>query len=758
MNSKSIRRILAATLAAALCMPAAASAVSVQDVTAQSIPSFTITGTGCGHGIGMSQYGAYGAAKAGKTYDWILEHYFQDTSISTKSIDWIYVNVDCAYRPGRTYAGRSSFTVKSVGSALKVWLTSTKDGLITLSADTFYTFTRSGGSIVVKTTGGTQVGRLAGTVWLGPAGGSNLLEFKDKTTSTDGAYHAPAADGTPTNGWVDVRYRGQVWLDLVGTSRLSAVNRLSMEQYLYGVVPREMPSSWGNSDIGYEALKAQAVAARSYAYPASTKGTSGVLACTTYSQVYKGHSRVSGGDVLMHEATSTNIAVDATNSKLVMYGTTTVVQTFFFSQDGGHTANIEDVWTGADPKPYYTGVSDPYEALASPGYCPWPSSKQVTLTGLTLAAKLASLDGVPVGAVTSVYVTGVTVERADSGYARYVTFKFSNGASAKITGDSVRSKLGLLSTAFYFSGFPVSRIYGTDRYATAVKVSEQAFADTAPVVVLASGKDYADALSGAGLAGAKKGALLLTDPDSLSAVVKARLEVLKPTTVYLLGGLKVSKAVTDALPGVEILSLTGDDRYETALLAAKAAYPSSAPAGVMLVSGTSWADGVSASALAYAKGYPVLLTPGDVLGDDAKSFLSTMKPATTIMVGGTAVLKDAVATQAGTATGKVPVRRWGSDRYRTAASVAEYGISNATFTLSDIYLATGMSYADALAGGTLAGKLGKPLLLTGTNSVPDGTSAFLAAHRTVISELHLFGGTVAISEAGATALDSVMMK
>jgi len=137
---------------------------------------------------------------------------------------------------------------------------------------------------------------------------------------------------------------------------------VTLKHYLYGVVPRESPASWKP-----EALKAQAVVAHSYAKAEVDPDDDGVrnsasaLYCTTSDQVYGGHSRLSQGVVVPHEQVSTNAAVDATLGKLVKYGTT-IVQTFFFSASGGHTANIEDSWSYSTPRPYYTGVDDPYEA------------------------------------------------------------------------------------------------------------------------------------------------------------------------------------------------------------------------------------------------------------------------------------------------------------------------------------------------------------------------------------------------------------
>lgn len=137
-------------------------------------------------------------------------------------------------------------------------------------------------------------------------------------------------------------YRGSA--DITSqTNKLQVVNILDMEDYLKGVVPNEMPSSWPK-----EALKAQAIAARSYAE--KTKGT---LTTNPNTQVYGGYSS---------EKAATNQAVDETKGLYVKYNGQ-VIQAFFHSTSGGKTANVGDVWNSNQSLfPYLASVSDPYES------------------------------------------------------------------------------------------------------------------------------------------------------------------------------------------------------------------------------------------------------------------------------------------------------------------------------------------------------------------------------------------------------------
>ncbi|MCG1021569.1 SpoIID/LytB domain-containing protein [Sutcliffiella horikoshii] len=122
------------------------------------------------------------------------------------------------------------------------------------------------------------------------------------------------------------------------------INKLDMQSYLKGVLPNEMPASFH-----LEALKAQAVAARSYAY---VKNARGPLSNTTSSQVYRGYTS---------ENSRTNQAVDETDKKVVRYNNN-VIETFFFSTSGGRTANVGDVWNSNQSSfPYLVTVEDAFE-------------------------------------------------------------------------------------------------------------------------------------------------------------------------------------------------------------------------------------------------------------------------------------------------------------------------------------------------------------------------------------------------------------
>lgn len=142
------------------------------------------------------------------------------------------------------------------------------------------------------------------------------------------------------------KFRGNLKYSLSSTSTPypQLINVVGMQDYLKGVVPNEMSASWNK-----QALKAQAVAARSYAYVKSQKG---VLSKTTSSQVYNGY---------VSEDSRSNAAVDETNELYVKYNNR-VIETFFSSTSGGQTANVGDVWNSNQTSfPYLVSREDKYE-------------------------------------------------------------------------------------------------------------------------------------------------------------------------------------------------------------------------------------------------------------------------------------------------------------------------------------------------------------------------------------------------------------
>jgi stage II sporulation protein D len=241
----------------------------------------------------------------------------------------------------------------------------------------------------------------------------------------------------PTDGgytWIGDRwYRGRTQL-VVTSKGLTAVNHVDLEHYLYSVLGAEMSPSWP-----LEALKAQAVAARSYALHKSSTGGNSVydVGNTTTWQVYKG---------LESEAPSTKQAVQETAGQVMTYNGQ-IILAAFHAASGGHTENVEDIWKSPFI-PYLRGVVD-YDKGA-PVY-EWTKS----FSSNELSRKISG-----VGKVIS-----MTPERTTP-QGRIVTMIVKGESGTKrVSGSDLRSALGLRSTLFVVnstgSGFNISgRGYG----------------------------------------------------------------------------------------------------------------------------------------------------------------------------------------------------------------------------------------------------------------------------------------------------------
>lgn len=294
--------LLAISLIAATLAAVASSQTSEEAVPGEA--TFIVTGRGYGHGVGMSQYGAYGMAKEGRTYDEILAYYYPGTTLGTS--------------PGRKVRvllaeGRRAVAISS-STALRI-----VDGTGAVRV-------LRAGAVVVRSdlrvpVDEGDVRALAPPLVFAAAGTAPL-----------------AVDGRP--------YRGRIEL-AVERGLLRVVNVVPLETYLQGVVPGEMPSTWPA-----EALKAQAVAARSYALASLVRGKPFDLYADVRSQVYLG---------IAGERPETTQAVRATAGQVLLYEGA-VARTLYFSSSGGRTASAQDVYGVATP--YLVSRPDPWDRVS----------------------------------------------------------------------------------------------------------------------------------------------------------------------------------------------------------------------------------------------------------------------------------------------------------------------------------------------------------------------------------------------------------
>ncbi len=289
-----------------------------------------------------------------------------------------------------------------------------------------------------------------------------------------------------------------------------------------------------------------------------------------------------------------------------------------------------------------------------------------------------------------------------------------------------------------------TRVAGADRYATAAALSASAFPSGVSAAIVATGLDFPDALAGSAAAGHLGVPVLLVRPDQVPAATATELTRLAPQDIFILGGTgAVSESVRTQLQASAgsgtVTRITGADRYATAAAASKRWYGPGVVAA-FIATGTGFADALAGTPPAAMADSPLLLVkPGSIPAATAAE-LQRLAPQRIYVLGGTGVVSAAVATQLSFFTAGPVTRLAGADRYATGAAIARWFWGR---SVPLAYVASGRSFADALAGGAVAGRDGRPLLLVGSTSVPVATGGQVL--RLAPPALTVLGGTGAIS-------------
>ena len=366
-----MRRMLLALTGLVLALAASALAGPRAPVPAKpaavTATTFVVSGRGWGHGVGMSQYGALGFANEGRTYDQILAHFYVGAELGPAPVARV-----------RVLVGEAKGAVK-LRSAVPFRVRDVFGKTYPLPAGELVL----GPKLFVTMNGAPA--QLAGPILFLP--GTAPLEL-------------------------DRAYRGQIEVSVTG-QKLNAVNVVGLEQYLQGVVPQEMPSAWPD-----EALKAQAVAARSYALSHRVSGKSFDLYADVRSQVYGG---------IVAENPRTTAAVQATKGEVLLWEGKPI-DALFHSTSGGKTLAAAEVF--GKPVPYLVSVDDPHSALSPVNrWGPTPVAETTIRKGLKLRTPL----------------TALKLTRGASGRVLSVDVATAAGSS-KVTGATLRSAAGLRST------------------------------------------------------------------------------------------------------------------------------------------------------------------------------------------------------------------------------------------------------------------------------------------------------------------------
>jgi stage II sporulation protein D len=357
--------------------------------------TFYIRGGGYGHGIGMSQYGAYGYARHGKSYGFILRHYYQGTRIGHTDPNQI-VRV-------LLKTGESSFAgaTRAAGKALNPSLTYSVRPL----AD--------------------------GAVALYNAKGKKLAAAQPPLVATGPGPLAVAGLGT---------YHGSLEFRPDGAGGVETIDALGLDNYVRGVVASEIPSTWAPA-----ALKAQAVAARTYAITTNVDGAGFDLYPDTRSQMYGGVGA---------ETAATDAAVAATRGRIVTYDGNPAV-TYFFSSSGGYTEDIQNVWPGSAPEPWLRGVPDPYDGAGGNPYHHW---------GFELSAAAAASK---LGTLVEGSLVGIAVTRTGVSPRILAARVLGTRGTVPVTGVELQHVFGLQTTLAKFTTITTVARFGPPPSGTA---------------------------------------------------------------------------------------------------------------------------------------------------------------------------------------------------------------------------------------------------------------------------------------------------
>ena len=380
---------------------------------ASAAQNFVFYGSGWGHGIGMSQWGAYGLAKMGWSDARILKHFYRGAKVDRSGAVPTRIRVGLAQRRHRVH-------LTARAGRVQLWAGEPSEGqpIGTIRGGQTWTVVAKDRAYAVR----DHEGSLVGDHHWGSRNDHLIVTYEE-----DGARVQVQEASNRTYG------RGTIEFNLYacggeGPCSERVIARLRLQHYLYGL--GEVPSSWP-----MQTLRAQAIAGRTYAvYGLRRSGLRAGCNChigtTASEQVYVGYSKEGGVDGERWVA-----AVDATDRDVVTYRGN-LIQAFYAASDGGHSENVEDVWHGGNPAyaiPWLTGVCDPGESTDANPWTDWSMS----FSAATLSSRLAPYTG-GIGRIRSFS----NVQRGVSG--RIVTaVAVGTSGNATVTGGELRAGLGL---------------------------------------------------------------------------------------------------------------------------------------------------------------------------------------------------------------------------------------------------------------------------------------------------------------------------
>ncbi|MGO5064692.1 cell wall-binding repeat-containing protein [Clostridium sporogenes] len=302
----------------------------------------------------------------------------------------------------------------------------------------------------------------------------------------------------------------------------------------------------------------------------------------------------------------------------------------------------------------------------------------------------------------------------------------------------------------------IKRMNGSNRIDTANKTAKEIF-KKAPAVVLVNGNGYPDAVTAAPLAKLQGAPILLTsNSGNLEGEVLSTINEIGAKKVFIVGGTGVvSSKIESELKGkgFSVQRYAGRDRYSTNVVVGQEILKNNngETTAILVNGGESYADALSVTSIAAAKGYPVLFANKKEVPKTVKDFINSkkLKP---LAVGGTNILPSNVVSSV---NGK-RITNKAKNRFETNLEVLEYFKGNG-IDFSSVYVATGgqggkageAQFADALVAAAAASKTGAPLVLSGAAATEDDLAKaedFISKNIKEDGELYIIGGSSVISD------------
>lgn len=549
---------------------------------------------------------------------------------------------------------------------------------------------------------------------------------------------------------------------------LLPINSLQMEDYVRGVVPYESPESYN-----IEALKAQAVAARTYAVKNKGKNLSKGydLQDNTYDQVYDGINLDSNLNDLSPKS---SLAVLNTKGIVLTYDSNPI-DAFYSGSNGGYTEAVQNVWNST-PVPYLISVQDPFDNNNK-----WTSTKSNSEIDLLVKKKHPELN---ISSFSSIDISNI--QKYVSGRIKYLPINYiDNQGSSKtfIIGKDVPQSEAISLFGFNSSLYNISysngvytfngygnghglgmsqeganaranasqdyktilnfyypnsieenasvitniasfktRIGGSDRFSTSRLIAESLNNDHTDNVVISTGLNYPDALAGSVLAKKLNAPILLVDSspeESNDTITYIKNHLNKDGTIYILGGQGVvSESFYTKFKQLGFDNITrigGTNRQDTSVQIADKVNSDVSTLPIVIATQNDFPDALSISSVAALKGYPLLLSGKDNIGDEVKKYLIDNKPSKVYIAGGTGVISDQVKDEIKSILGyedNSVLRFGGKDRYETSRIINSEFFTNP----DEVMVATGVDFPDALTGSVYAADKNAPIILADDNS------------------------------------------